>query len=90
MAKAEKKGLSERVIRELEDQIPEKASLATGQAYAKAKASGQTVLLSKDGYIVAERADGTEQVLYESKPRRKVKAGVSFKLGSGAVMNAGA
>nr|WP_288453317.1 hypothetical protein [uncultured Pseudomonas sp.] len=89
MVKAVKKALSEKATQDLEAQIPEKASLATKHAYEKAKASGLTVLLSRDGFIIAERADGTEQIVRASKPRRKVKAGVALKLGSGVLANAG-
>ncbi|AKF44750.1 hypothetical protein ABNM12_01900 [Pseudomonas syringae] len=72
--------LSEEAIQELEAQIPAKASLATRMAYEKAKSSGQTVLLSKGGFIVAECADGTEEVVCASTPRRKVATG-SFRIG---------
>ncbi|WP_447745663.1 hypothetical protein [Pseudomonas nicosulfuronedens] len=83
MAKSAKKALSEKDTRALEAKIPEKASLATKQAYQKAKSSGKTVLRSKDGFIVAEQPDGTERIVSPSKPRRKVTAGVSMKIGSG-------
>ncbi|MBI6796761.1 hypothetical protein [Pseudomonas syringae] len=79
--------LSEEAIQELEAQIPAKASIATRMAYEKAKSSGQTVLLSKGGFIVAECADGTEKVVCASKPRRKVTTG-SFRIGPGSATNA--
>ncbi|MCY1441244.1 hypothetical protein D9M71_575510 [compost metagenome] len=90
MTKSRRKALSEKDIRELEAQIPPMASLATKLAYERAKSSGKTVVLSKDGLIVAEFADGTEQIVCTSKPRRKVKAGVVFKVGCGARATASA
>ncbi|RMR12053.1 hypothetical protein [Pseudomonas syringae group genomosp. 3] len=89
MPKAAIKALSEEATQKLEAQIPAQASLATRMAYEKAKAAGRTVVLSKGGFIVAERADGTEQIVCASKPRRKVTAGVSFTIGSGASTRAG-
>ncbi|ARD11311.1 MULTISPECIES: hypothetical protein [Pseudomonas] len=89
MPKAVNKALSEEATQELEARIPAQASLATRMAYEKAKAAGRTVVLSKGGFIVAERADGTEQIVCASKPRRSVKAGVCFKIGSGASASAG-
>ena len=68
--------MSEEKIRELEDRIPKMAAQATRAAYARAKRSGQTVVVSKAGFIVAEYSDGTERALYPSKPKRKVEAGV--------------
>ncbi|KTB59243.1 hypothetical protein [Pseudomonas syringae] len=79
--------LSEEAIQELEAQIPAKASLATRLAYEKAKSAGQTVLLSKGGFIVAECADGTERVVCASKPRRKVTTG-SFNIRPGTATSA--
>lgn len=90
MATIANKVLSEEATRELEEQIPLKASMATRQAYQRAKSSGQTVVVSRAGLIVAELADGTEQILGLSKPRRKVKAGVAHVLGGGASKGAGA
>ncbi|KPW21065.1 Uncharacterized protein ALO83_04793 [Pseudomonas cannabina pv. alisalensis] len=87
MSKSTENVLSEEAIQELEAQIPAKASLATRMAYEKAKSSGQTVLLSKGGFIVAECADGTEKVVCTVAPRRKVTAG-SFRIGAGAATNA--
>ncbi|MCQ4260593.1 hypothetical protein [Stutzerimonas stutzeri] len=90
MTNADEKGLSEKATRELEAQIPLMASIATRQAYQRAKSTGQTVVVSRNGFIVAELADGSEQILGVSQPRRKVKAGVAHKLGAGAARSAGA
>ncbi|MCI3944109.1 hypothetical protein K0038_01115 [Pseudomonas syringae] len=89
MPKAANNVLSEEATQKLEALIPAQASLATRLAYEKAKAAGRTVVLSKGGFIVAERSDGTEQIVCASKPRRKVTAGVSYKIGSGASNSAG-
>jgi len=82
--------LSEEATRELEDQIPFKASMATKQTYQRARSSGQTVVVSRNGMIIAELPDGTQRVLGLSKPRRKVKAGVTHLLGAEAPKGAGA
>lgn len=71
----------ELAISELEAQIPELAALATSMAYEKAKQSGQIVVVSKNGFIIAEHPDGTEVVLATCKPLRKVKAHMPFVIG---------
>ncbi|WP_259364919.1 hypothetical protein [Pseudomonas sp. 5Ae-yellow] len=76
----EAQDMAEEAIRRLEEKIPEMAAAATRSAYEKAKQAGQTVVISKGGFIVEERADGTELILAIAKPRRKVVAGVSFQL----------
>lgn len=73
--------LSEEKLRELEDRIPEMAAQATRAAYERAKRSGQTIVVSKAGFIVAENSDGTERVLSTAKRKHRVKAGVPFQLG---------
>lgn len=87
MTNATKPTLSEATIQELEDQIPGQAALATRLAYETAKRSGQTVVLSKGGFIVAEYPDGTELKLAPAKPKRKVRAGVSIDLRSGPFLD---
>lgn len=72
--------LSEEAIQDLEAEIPALAAIATRMAYEKAKRSGQTVVLSKGGFIVAEHPDGTERILATCKPMRKVTAGVPFTI----------
>jgi|TARA_Y100001951_G_C11197999_1_gene215429 apolipoprotein N-acyltransferase len=64
--------------------------MATRQAYQRAKSSGQTVVVSRDGMIIAELADRTERILGLCKPRRKVKAGIAHLLGGEAPKDAGA
>jgi hypothetical protein len=87
MTDATKPTLSEATIQELEDQIPGQAALATRLAYETAKRSGQTVVVSKGGFIVAEYTDGSEQRLASAKPRRKVRAGVSIDLRCGPFLD---
>lgn len=62
---------------ELDSWIAERASMATNMAYRRAKAIPCTVVVSKNGHIVAELADGTEKIIGISK-RSKVQAGVPF------------
>ena len=57
----------------------ERAAMATNMAYLRAKAQLQTVVISKNGYIVAEFPDGTEETLGVSK-RSRVQAGVAVNL----------
>lgn len=59
--------------------IAEQASMATNMAYLKAKSNSYTVVVSKNGFIVEERSDGTEVKLCQSK-RRRVKAGVPINV----------
>ncbi|SDR80096.1 hypothetical protein SAMN05216271_0432 [Halopseudomonas sabulinigri] len=82
MTRSTKQPLSDETIRELEEQFPALAALATNAAYERAKRSGQTVVLSKNGFIVAELPDGTEQILSQAQPRHKVTPGVQFKIAS--------
>ncbi|MBA6421264.1 MULTISPECIES: hypothetical protein [Pseudomonas] len=74
--------LSDEATRELEEQFPALAALATNAAYERAKRSGQTIVLSKNGFIVAELPDGTEQILSQAQPRHKVTPGVRFAIGA--------
>lgn len=55
--------MSEKLIPALEKQIPELASGAVKQAYARALASGSSVLEAKNGLLVESRPDGTERVI---------------------------
>lgn len=82
------KALSEKETKRLEALIPARASRATRMAYQQAKLKNLTVVLAKNGFIVAEHADGSEVILEQSKPRRKVPTGVTLTLGAGSTMNA--
>tara|TARA_R110001606_G_C15399891_1_gene652734 strand:+ start:6342 stop:6596 length:255 start_codon:yes stop_codon:yes gene_type:complete len=64
---------------ELEAGFAERASMATNMAYMRAKKLSCTVVVSKGGYIVEERSDGSEKILGVST-RRKVAAGVSVSI----------
>lgn len=67
--------LSEQAISNLEEQIPDVAQSATRTAHLRALAAGYTVLKVEGAFIVASQADGSRQVLGETKPRRRVKLG---------------
>tara|TARA_R110000868_G_scaffold357323_2_gene618783 strand:+ start:1507 stop:1767 length:261 start_codon:yes stop_codon:yes gene_type:complete len=69
----------ENVDEPLECWFAERAAMTTNMAYRRAKAQLQTVVISKNGYIVAEFPDGTEEALGVSK-RRRVQAGVAVNL----------
>ena len=64
---------------ELEAGIAERASMATNMAYMRAKRLSCTVVVSKGGYIVEERPDGSERILGVST-RSKVVAGVPISI----------
>lgn len=82
MTRSTKTPLPEKAIEELEAQFPALAALATHSAYERAKRSGQTVVLSKNGFIFAELPDGTEQILRPAQPRGQVTAGVRLAIGA--------
>ncbi len=60
-------------------QIAELAAMATNMAYMRAKKLSCTVVVSKNGYIVAELPDGSEKRLGVSK-RARVRAGVPINV----------
>lgn len=64
---------------ELEAGLAERASMATNMAYMRAKKLSCTVVVSKGGYIIEERPDGSEKILGVSA-RRKVVAGVPISI----------
>jgi hypothetical protein len=74
-------------VKKSDGHIAEQASMATNMAYMRAKTISQTVVVSKNGYIVAESSDGSEVKLGESK-RRRVQAGVAVNLRAKMSMNA--
>lgn len=67
--------VSEKYIPALEKRIPELASGAVKQAYARALASGSSVLEAKDGKLVESRADGTERII------KSLPTGLTVSLG---------
>lgn len=75
---------AEQVDSEADEWLAERASMATSMAYMRAKKLSCTVVVSKGGYIVEERPDGSEKVLGVST-RRKVVAGVPISIRSWAV-----
>tara|TARA_R100000935_G_C2823356_1_gene160930 strand:- start:96 stop:395 length:300 start_codon:yes stop_codon:yes gene_type:complete len=63
----------------LDSRIAEQAAMATNMAYKRAKKLSCTVVVSKNGYIIAELPDGTEKRLGVSR-RRRVVAGVPIRI----------
>ena len=55
--------VSEKWISTLEKQIPELARGAVKQAYARALASGSSVLEAKNGKLVESHPDGSERII---------------------------
>ena len=66
---------SESTIAFLEKNIPELASGACKQAYARALAFGSSVLEVRDGRLVESHPDGTVQVLKTLHVMKKVPIG---------------
>lgn len=60
--------ISEKAIDYLESHIPDLALAATKQAYWQALASGSSVLVSQEGYIMEVFPDGTTQSIEKTKP----------------------
>lgn len=60
--------ISEKALDYLESHIPELALAAIKQAYWQALASGSSVLVSQDGYIMEVFPDGTTQIIEKIKP----------------------
>jgi len=60
--------ISEKALDYLESHIPELALAATKQAYWQALASGSSVLISQDGYIMEVFPDGTTKIIEKSDP----------------------
>lgn len=73
--------VSEKLIPTLEKQIPELASGAVKQAYARALASGSSVLEAKNGKLVESRPDGTVRVI------KTLPAGKTVSLGKRRIIN---
>jgi hypothetical protein len=60
--------ITEKELDYLESHIPEMASAATKQAYWQALASGSSVLISQNGFIVEISPDGTTRMIEKSPP----------------------
>lgn len=67
--------LDEKTIDYLEEHIPELAEAATKQAYWNALASGNSVMISEEGFIKEIFPDGTFRIVEENEPFVKVKKG---------------
>ncbi len=72
--------ISEKELDYLEHHIPEMAEAAVKQAYWQALASGNSVLISSDGYIIEVFPDGTTQKIQKSKPFVRVTTNKIIKL----------
>jgi len=70
---------TEKVDLEAGEWLAERASMATNMAYMRAKKLSCIVVVSKGGYIVEERPDGSEKILAVST-RKKVVAGVPINI----------
>lgn len=75
-----KKRLTEQEIRNLEDEIPAVAAGATRRAYLQALAAGHTVMKVQGTYLVESKADGSEIIVGNAKPRRKVSVGHAIQV----------
>lgn len=75
-----KKCLTEREIRSLEDEIPAVFADATHAAYLRAISAGHTVVKVQGNYLVECKADGPAMVVGNAKPRRKVSVGHAIQV----------
>ncbi|WP_237142614.1 hypothetical protein [Pseudomonas citronellolis] len=75
-----KKLLSEQEIQNLEDEIPAVAADATRTAYLRALVAGHTVMKVQGTYLVESKADGSEIIVGNAKPRRKVSVGHAIQV----------
>ena len=62
------------------DQIPMLAAMATKQAYERALAAGQSVLIADNGALVEISPDGSRRVIRQIAPNIPVKAGQVISL----------
>jgi hypothetical protein len=60
--------MSEEAITYLEEHIPEMTGTATRLAYWQTLASGASVLVAEDGYIVEVFPDGTRRIVKAIEP----------------------
>jgi hypothetical protein len=65
----------EKTIQDAEAQIPKLAKAATKSAYRRVLASGNSVLISKNGEIIRVYADGSTESVAKNEPARKMKKG---------------
>lgn len=72
--------LSEEETCALENRIPEWAAIATRTAYAKALASGLSVLVKRDGQFIEVHGDGTTNIVGQALPACRVRTGEVFKI----------
>jgi hypothetical protein len=66
---------SDKLIQDAEEQIPQLAKIATKSAYRRVLASGNSVLISKNGEIIRVHADGSTESVAKNEPARKMKKG---------------
>lgn len=69
-----------KTIQATEGQIPELAKSATKSAYRRVLASGNSVLVSKDGEIRRIYPDGSVEFVKEGVPAVKMRKGTIIKI----------
>ena len=69
-----------KTIQATEEQIPELAKSATKSAYRRVLASGNSVLVSKDGEIRRIYPDGSAEFVKRSVPAVKMQRGTIIKI----------
>lgn len=72
--------LSEQAIDYLEQHLPELMATATKQAYWQTLASGHSVLIAENGYLVEVFPDGTKKTIKEIGKTQPSKLGKSFTI----------
>lgn len=70
----------DKTVQTTEEQIPELAKSATQSAYRRVLASGNSVLVSKDGEIRRVHPDGSAEFVKKSVPAVKIQKGTIIKI----------
>ncbi len=69
-----------KTVQATEEQIPELAKSATKSAYRRVLASGNSVLVSKEGEIRRIHPDGSTEFVKEGVPAVKMQKGTIIKI----------
>jgi hypothetical protein len=72
--------LSEQAIDYIEQHLPELMATATKQAYWQTLASGHSVLIAENGYLIEVFPDGTKKVIKEINKPVPSSFGKSFTI----------
>lgn len=72
--------MDEKMVRHLEEGIPELAEAAVKQAYWRALAAGHSVLQKENGMLVEVHPDGTKEIIKKLNPPIPVVKGLKLEI----------